>query len=482
VGTDIFFAAYIMDGSESSPFIDAHILPPYQTLMLRDPFGGGPFGWYSSYHHVYIRAFVRIYEYYVPFFENLTHYSSTMTPGPYPVEITVICFVDSLLSVDLLVTANGVEDTIPMVPTKEDTTIYAADIPSFTQGTKLVYHVEALDSDSGFSISASDSFWYLVPSGSLLYVDESNDPVLDYCYIFDTLGINGGYDVYDTKIQGQPDSTFLTYLLSYPTLIWNGDWGYQTMLTKPCSTNILYQYFLNGGNVFFGSDEILGLWDGWVDVNYYPGEFPYEVLKVDHVYNDISYSEIFGVNGDTISNGIYANMMFPMPNWGDEVGILDAADSIFTNGVGSTIRGVKWEDGSNKVVFFPFMYTSLPESIQILVMERILLWFGTQMGVTEEKEIQKTPIFILSQNKPNPCSGKTTIRYSLPNTSFVSLDIFNSAGHHIISLVECVEEPGFKSVVWNGFDKNNEKVAQGVYFYRLVSEDQEETKKLILLR
>ncbi len=62
VARNIFFAAYIMDDGVSQPFIDAGISPPYHTLMQRPGGGGGPFGWYSSWHHVYIRALVRMYE------------------------------------------------------------------------------------------------------------------------------------------------------------------------------------------------------------------------------------------------------------------------------------------------------------------------------------------------------------------------------------------------------------------------------------
>ena len=61
VEKNVFFAAYIMDDGGSSPIIDASISPPYHTIMQR-AVGGGPFGWYSSWHHVYIRALVRMYE------------------------------------------------------------------------------------------------------------------------------------------------------------------------------------------------------------------------------------------------------------------------------------------------------------------------------------------------------------------------------------------------------------------------------------
>ena len=99
----------------------------------------------------------------------------------------------------------------------------------------------------------------------------------------------------------------------------------------------------------------------------------------------------------------------------------------------------------------------------------------------------------LSQNYPNPFNPSTTISYSLPKTSNVSLRIFNTLGQEIASLVNEHEEAGNYQVRWNA------NVPSGVYFYclrvgdastGLRSEPQAkgsargfvETKKMILLR
>ncbi|GAH89296.1 unnamed protein product, partial [marine sediment metagenome] len=200
-----------------------------------------------------------------PILRDLTQYSTTASPGPYPVDVTVVNFTDSLLYVDLIVSANGIEDTIPMNPVKADTTVYTANIPAYSQTTDILYHAEALDSDSNFTTSDTLEFWFLVPSGVVLYVNESYDPVLDYVDVFDSLGIIGGFDVYEPSIYGMPDSTVLP---AYSAVIWNADWGYWTILTKESAGNVLYDYMLQDGNIFFNSDEILGLWDSWSNVNY----------------------------------------------------------------------------------------------------------------------------------------------------------------------------------------------------------------------
>ena len=409
---------------------------------------------------------------------GLSRYYTTVTAGPYPVSLTVTNFVDSLLYVNLIVSANGVWDTIPMTPTRSGVE-YTANIPAYTVQTDIIYHVEAMDSDSSISSSVTYNFWFLVPTANVLYVNESYYPSLDYRDVLDSLAITGGYDVYETAVQGMPDSTVLP---SYSSVVWNGDWGYGTILTKESAGNVLYDYMLSGGNIFFNSDEILGVWDGWANVDYVPGEFPYDVLKVTHIYNDICYDSVYGVTGDPISDGIIAGMTFPVTNWNDEVDIDASAIAIFTDAAATTIRGLRWDDANNKVVFIPFMYVSLPKSDQITVLGNVLTWFGTKFKFSSGDKGTTPRVFALSQNSPNPCKGRTNIHYAIPKQTKVTLKIYNSVGQLVRTLVNGNEEPGYKTVLWNGLDKNNKRVAQGVYFYRLTAGNYRATKKLLIVR
>ncbi|MEO8167948.1 MAG: T9SS type A sorting domain-containing protein, partial [bacterium] len=89
----------------------------------------------------------------------------------------------------------------------------------------------------------------------------------------------------------------------------------------------------------------------------------------------------------------------------------------------------------------------------------------------------KPAIFMLYQNYPNPFNPATNISYDLPKTSFVSLKIFNMIGQEVATLVNGVQEAGFKSVT---FDAS--ALASGVYLYRIVAGSFIQTKKMILMK
>lgn len=83
---------------------------------------------------------------------------------------------------------------------------------------------------------------------------------------------------------------------------------------------------------------------------------------------------------------------------------------------------------------------------------------------------------------PNPFNPSTVIRFELPKSGQVRLDIFNINGALITTLVDGVREAGRHDVLWNGRDAKGLPVASGVYFYRLKASKMVVTKKLMLLR
>lgn len=83
----------------------------------------------------------------------------------------------------------------------------------------------------------------------------------------------------------------------------------------------------------------------------------------------------------------------------------------------------------------------------------------------------------LFQNFSNPFNSSTTIGYSLPKRSMVSLNIYGITGELITKLVNKFEVAGNYEV---GFKADN--LPSGIYLYKLEADDYMTTKKMILLK
>lgn len=93
-----------------------------------------------------------------------------------------------------------------------------------------------------------------------------------------------------------------------------------------------------------------------------------------------------------------------------------------------------------------------------------------------EKEILPTE-FILYQNYPNPFNPTTTIKYDLPNTSDVSVIIYDVLGRKVKELVNTKQQAGRYEIQFNA-----SSLASGVYIYQLIAEKYINSKKMILLK
>ncbi|MHB9010653.1 MAG: T9SS type A sorting domain-containing protein [Ignavibacteriaceae bacterium] len=107
-----------------------------------------------------------------------------------------------------------------------------------------------------------------------------------------------------------------------------------------------------------------------------------------------------------------------------------------------------------------------------------LFRINSSLTAVKERNTGNVPDgFSLSQNYPNPFNPTTSINYSIPKASFVSIKVYDVLGNEVALLVNEEKPAGNYGVT---FDAG--KLSSGVYFYKMQAGNFVETKKLIVMK
>ena len=88
----------------------------------------------------------------------------------------------------------------------------------------------------------------------------------------------------------------------------------------------------------------------------------------------------------------------------------------------------------------------------------------------------------LNGNFPNPFYALTNIKYSLHKQENVTIEIYNSKGQKVRTLVNDEKDAGYYNIAWNGKDDNGKPVSSGIFFYKFKAGNKfTSTKKMILM-
>ena len=208
------------------------------------------------------------------------------------------------------------------------------------------------------------------------------------------------------------------------------------------------------------------------DLSYFFNEW---ICGLNYPQYTYSWSQVFFDSGATVTIHVHQTTGTPTPSF-----FTMPVDFRFsTAGWDTTIT--LWNDSASQT--FTVSLPKSADSVQLDPQHWILRDAGLVTSVADAG--QDLPKFYsLGQNYPNPWNPSTTITYTLPERSRVSVKIYNTVGQLIATLENGSQFPGRQSVVWN-----NTGIASGVYFYRFtaVSETNpsraySEVRKMTLLK
>jgi len=88
----------------------------------------------------------------------------------------------------------------------------------------------------------------------------------------------------------------------------------------------------------------------------------------------------------------------------------------------------------------------------------------------------------LHQNYPNPFNPATTIKFDLPAAGYVSLKVYDNVGREVATLVDDRMDSGRHLVNWDGKNSAGQRVASGIYYYKLQTPSVTKTRKMVLVK
>lgn len=515
VGTDIFVGGYVLWGDGTpQPVIDAGIDPPWHTLMEREV-GGGPRGWYSSWHHVYIRALVSIYENPRPTVESYVRLPDTYSLNARYVtaHVTDIGVPAESVGVEearILYTVNsGPEDTLSMFlvsGTIEDGT-WAGFVPQASVNDTVEYSISAVDLQGEESVTTP--WTYVIragqPTARLLFINDDyygfngHDPVASV--VPDSL-----YDFWEADQYGLPDSSVIDF--GYEAILWNtwdGTGGYSFV----DDTLLIAQFLDDGGYLWVSSHDLPagGFGYSWGSYTTQPGEFCHDYLHLMGGVDDYATDTIsiyYGVPGDPIT-GVFASwpiVSYPY-GWAGpgynfagscEIDSTDLNASGIFYDLASEMSGYKYSlPGGHKIVFLYWPFNDLVNldgtvdtTSQDVLVARILAWFGIGSVGVEERLMKRlsseSDEYLLWQNWPNPTRGQTAISFNVPEPVHANVSVYDITGRAVAELLNDHVGAGRHSVSWNGRDQFGKEVPSGIYIYRLTAGRHNLARKLVLIR
>jgi hypothetical protein len=106
----------------------------------------------------------------------------------------------------------------------------------------------------------------------------------------------------------------------------------------------------------------------------------------------------------------------------------------------------------------------------------VLDW-DNPVGIDDRNMPNTLSSYKLSQNYPNPFNPSTTIRYNLPQSSYVTIEVYNITGQKIQTLLNDKMAAGSHQIEFNA-----QNLSSGVYFYRIEAGEFQDVKKMILIK
>lgn len=188
------------------------------------------------------------------------------------------------------------------------------------------------------------------------------------------------------------------------------------------------------------------------------------LLNYEFIMYDLNPSEPYEALSITV---------YPDTGFGD-VGLLPLSTNYFAYYFSSPVsEGYKLSKGIGLSYWYLYEFGGIKAKLYSAVISG--KQYGETVGLESKRIINKYELELI--NYPNPFNPTTIIEYSIPEASFVILDIYNSLGEKVSNLVSQFQSAGNYKINFSG-----KELSSGIYFYKLSTGFKKIIKKMILLK
>lgn len=251
----------------------------------------------------------------------------------------------------------------------------------------------------------------------------------------------------------------------------SGRWGTIIPNLNTSGVKRVEQRSLSTGALINFSLSPTGIWNGVSTVNPTGGA---TALAIENL-NLVVPVELVSFSAAMQNNAVVLN-------WKTATEINNYGFEIERKENGGTYSKIAFVKGNGTTVT-PVVYSYTDNNIQDKNYTYRLKQIDFDGSSTYSQEINSGGVtvknFSLGQNYPNPFNPSTLITYSIPAASKVVLKVYNVIGNEIATLVNEKQEAGTYNV---RFALSSDRLASGVYFYKLEAGSFSATKKMILIR
>ena len=117
-----------------------------------------------------------------------------------------------------------------------------------------------------------------------------------------------------------------------------------------------------------------------------------------------------------------------------------------------------------------------------LLINRIFLGYLDYGPSKVQKSVAEVVDYQLNQNYPNPFNPATSIQYKIAHPGVVRLAIYNLRGELVRTLLDAQQDAGVHYQSWDGLDNAGAQTPSGLYIYKLIADDFQQSHKMIKMK